>query len=116
MPGKSAMRQEFTYSLRESAPEFRFAGLAFSVPAQKFHSHGDVGIKPCRLENGVFFSIKCSLAECADYILKQVCEICITVSKFVRRAVRAVRNTFPEAVRQKIIQQTTYLSCCVLRC
>ena len=110
------MKLEFTYSLRENTPEFRFAGLVYSVPAQKFQTFHDFGIEPVRLDNGVFFSIKCSLAECGRYILKRVCELCITVSEFVRRAVRVLRHSFPRNTRQKPLKQTTYLSCCVFRC
>ncbi len=110
------MKQEFTYSLRESAPEFRFAGLMYSVPAQKFQSFRDFGIAPARLDSGVFFSIKCSIAECGRYILKRVSELYITVSNFVRRTLRTLRRSFPGFVRQKTTKQTTFLSCCVFRC
>lgn len=110
------MKQEFTYSLRESTPEFRFAGLVYSVPAQKFQTLHNFGIEAVRLDSGVFFSIKCSIAECGRYILKRVCEVCITVSNFVRRAIRILQRSFPGFARQRISKQTTFLSCCVFRC
>ncbi|MBR2344158.1 MAG: hypothetical protein IKA71_00030 [Lentisphaeria bacterium] len=110
------MIRNFTYSLREATPEFRFAELRFSIPAQEFVEFHNFGIAPAHLDGGLIFSIKCSLAECGRYILKRVCELCITVSSFLCRAVRAVGNCFSRIVRQRFEKQTTYLSCCVFRC
>jgi hypothetical protein len=110
------MKTNFTYSLREATAEFRFAGLQFSVPAQEFVEVHNFGIAPAQLDGGLIFSIKCSLAECGRYILKRVCDICITVSEFLRRTVAVVRRSFPRIVRQRFEKQTTYLSCCVFRC
>ena len=111
------MKMNFTYSLRETTPEFRFAELRLSVPAQKFHEHGAFGIAPARLDGGICFSIRCSLAECGKFILKRVCSICITVLGIIRKAVRFVRETFDCICRVQFFEkQTTYLSCCVFRC
>ena len=107
----------FSYTLRETTLEFRFAELRLSVPAQKFHEHGSFGIAPARLDGGICFSIRCSLAECGKYILKRVCSLCITVSNFIRKTVKFVCKTFERVFRTEVLKkQTTYLSCCVLRC
>ena len=111
------MKMDFTYSLRESAPEFRFAELRLSVPAQIFHEHGAFGIAPARLDGGICFTIRCSLVECGKFILKRVCSLCITVSGLIRKVVRFVRETFDRFYRMQFSEkQTTYLSCCVFRC
>lgn len=105
------------YSLRESTPEFRFADMVLSVPAQTFRESGGFGIAPVRLESGIIFSIKCSLAECGQYILRRVCELCITVSNYLRRTVARALSHAPRCLRRVTLhKQTTYLSCCVFRC
>ena len=111
------MELEFKYSLRETTPEYRFADMVVSVPAQTFRESGGFGIPSVRLESGVIFTIKCSLAECGQYILKRVCELCITVSNFLRRTVvRALDRAFRCVRRENVRKTTTYLSCCVFRC
>ena len=111
------MELELGYSLREGTPEYRFAGMVLSVPAQQFRDSGAFGVAPVRLESGIIVSIRCSLAECGQYILKRVCELCVTVSGFLRRTVARVFSHIPRVRRRETIQKTTtYLSCCVFRC
>ena len=106
-----------SYKLMATAPEFRFAELRFSVPAQSFAGQLSFGIVPARLDGGIFFSIRCSLAECGKFILKRVCDLCITVSQSIRRAVRRVRRAVRYfRQRQAAKKIVTYLSCCVFRC
>ena len=111
------MDLEFKYSLCETTPEYRFADMVVSVPAQTFRESGGFGIPSVRLESGVIFTIKCSLAECGQYILKRVCELCITVSSFLKRTVVRGLRRVSRCVRRETVRETaTYLSCCVFRC
>ena len=42
------MELEFKYSLRETTPEYRFADMVVSVPAQTFRESGGFGIPSVR--------------------------------------------------------------------
>jgi len=45
-----------------------------------------------RDRSGVFFSLKCSLEACGQYLLERISDICISVSSFAREACAAVKN------------------------
>ena len=72
------LRKDTVFAVYPVLPEYT---ADFIVPAPR-----------CRL--GIFFTLKCSLEACGQYLLERISDICISVSSAARKICAAVKNKF----------------------
>ena len=71
-------RKDTVFAVYPVLPE---CTTSFFVPAQRTYS-------------GVFFTLKCSIEACGQYLLKRISDICVSVSSLARKICAAVKNKF----------------------